>query len=151
MAKIDSNAELNEAILVLESKQQEELKRLKKEFYDVKERLQPKNLIKEGLNKFGKSSTLRNVLILAGVGVASGIAIKKVRSKRRRVHAMKFNYNAPPKQPKQASKISTSIIKYIIAAIISQNSDKIRAFIHRILSRLHSPSPSNVSSSSINN
>lgn len=137
MAKIDSNAELQEAIQVLESKQKEDLKSLKKEFFDVKERLKPKNLVKEGLNKVRHSTTLRNLLIVAGVSILSAVAVKKYKArKRRKQHEkkMQFNYESPASS--QAKKISGSLIQYILAAFLSRNADKIKEFIYSLLSRL---------------
>ncbi len=143
MAKKDSNAELQEAILVLESKQKEELKRLKKEISDVTERLKPKNLLLAGVNKIRHSSALKATLIVAGVGLVSSIVYKKVAaSRRRKHHDMKMNYMRQSQANSQARSISGSLIKYIITAIISQNSSRIKEVVVGLLNKLKtSPDP----------
>jgi predicted small secreted protein len=149
MATKDSNAELQEAILVLESKQKEELKRLKKEFTDVKERLKPKNLMLAGLNKIKHSSAIRTVLIVAGVGLASGLIYKKVSSRRRKHHEKKMQYVQQNQASSQVKNISGSLIKYIITAIISQNSARIKEMVMGLLNKLKStPKPQNTSNDS---
>ncbi len=144
MAKVDSAAELHEAILVLEAKHKEELKYLKKEFEDVKDRLKPKNLINEGLNKIKYSPALKRSLILGGVGLISGIVIKKLLRKRRMHHAKKMNLKYQHESPasNQVKKISGSLIQYIIAAIISRNSQKIKSLAYRLLSNMKTTKPS---------
>ncbi|HLN52981.1 MAG TPA: hypothetical protein VK212_04690 [Lentimicrobium sp.] len=136
MAKIDSASELQEAILVLEAKQKEEMKRLKKEFDDVRERMKPSNLLHEGLNKIKHSASLRKTLIIAGVGIASAFAIKKFSKRRRRHHAMKMKYNYQNPATNQVKRVSGSLIQYILAAIISRNAEKIKSVIYRLLSNL---------------
>lgn len=144
MAKIDSNAELQEAIQVLESKQKEDLKSLKKEFFDVKDRLKPKNLFKEGLNKVRHSTTLRNLLIAAGISIFSIVAVKKYKARRRKQHEkkMQVKYNNPVSN--QARKISGSFVQYLITAFLSRNSDKIKDLIYGLLSKLKSRPTSDV-------
>ncbi len=138
MAKIDSAGELQEAIAVLEAKHKEELKQLRKEFTDVKERLKPKNLLIDGLYKLKYSSALRKTLILGGVGLVSGIAIKKLLRKRRMHHAKKMNLKYQYESPttNQVKRISGSLIQYIVAAIISRNSDKIKSLAYHLLSNM---------------
>lgn len=141
MAKIDSNAELQEAIQVLESKQKEDLKSLKKEFTDVKDRLKPKNLLKEGFSKISHSSALKTTLIVAGAGLLSFFAIKKIRSRRRKQHAkkMQFQYqyeDQQRKKPSKAKKFSGSVIQYILTAFLSANADRFKDLAYRLLSRM---------------
>jgi hypothetical protein len=143
MAKIDSNAELQEAIQVLESKQKEDLKSLKKEFFDVKERLKPKNLMKEGLSKVRHSSALRNLLMVAGASILSVVAVKKYKARKRRQHEKKMHVKHDSPASNQAKKISGSLIQYIIAAFLSRNSDKIKDLIYNLLGKLRSSPPSN--------
>jgi hypothetical protein len=136
MANKSSASDLQEAILVLEAKQREELKYLKKEFTDVKERLKPKNLINEGLSKFKHSPGFRRTLVLAGVGLVSGIAIKKFAKRRRSHHAKKIRYMYQSPAANQVQRVSGSLIQYILAAIISRNADKIKSLVYRLLSNL---------------
>lgn len=137
MAKKSSASELQEAILVLEAKQQEELKRLRKEFEDVKERVKPKNLINEGFNNFKHSPVLKRTLILAGIGLVSGFAIKKFTNRRkRRHHALKMQYKYESPTSSQVKRVSGSLIQYILAAIISRNSDKIKSLAYRLISNM---------------
>lgn len=141
MSRIDSHAELQEAIQVLESKQKEDLKSLKKEFEDVKERLKPKNLIREGINKVTHSSALRTTLIVAATGILSFLAIKKIRNRRRRQHEKKMNYQSESRSSstsRQAKKMSGSIIQYVITAILSRYADKIKDVVFSLLSNIKS-------------
>lgn len=148
MAKIDSNAELQEAITVLESKQQEDLKRLKKEFNDVKERLQPKNLVREGLNKVKHSEGLKKGLIIASGLLVSAIVVKKVKArKRRKHHDKKVSSNGQSGKPGRVQKASNDLIRYIIASIISQNADKIRDLVVKMLNRAKNRPPKEVHTS----
>lgn len=144
MAKIDSTAELHEAIQVLESKQKEDLKSLKKEFFNVKERIKPKNLLRESLNNLRHSSALRNTLIVAGVSILSAVAIKKFKARKRRHHEKKMQYKYESPASNQAKKISGSLIQYIIAAFLSRNADKIKDLIYSLLSKLKTNPPSDI-------
>lgn len=136
MAKKDSNAELQEAILVLESKQKEELKGLKKEFIDVKERLKPKNLLLAGVSKIRHSPKLKTALIIAGVGLVSSFVYKKVVARRRKHHDLKMNYMHQSQASSQARNISGSLIKYIITALITQNSERIKDFFVGLMNKI---------------
>lgn len=142
MAKIDSSSELQEAILVLESKQKEDLKRLKKEFEDVKERLKPKNLIKSGISNLRHSPKLRTGLIIAGAAIVSIFVIKKISSrKRRKQHEKKMGHYSPQPQQSQAKKVSGSIVRYILAALLSQNANKIKSLLNRLFTSVKSSPP----------
>jgi len=141
MAKIDSYAELQEAIHVLESKQKEDLKNLKKEFSDVKERLKPKNLMHEGLNRIRHSTALRNTLIATGAAILSIIAIKKVRARRRRHHEKKNNYAYERPAAKQSKQISKSVIRYILTVLVSRYADTIKDVVYSLLNRMKSSPP----------
>lgn len=146
MAKIDSSSELQEAILVLESKQKEDLKRLKKEFEDVKERLKPKNLIKSGISNLKHSPKLRTGLIIGGAALVSFIVLKKISSrKRRKQHQKRMSYYNPPQQQSKTKKVSGSIIRYILAALLSQNANKIKGLINRLLNSVKSSPPKHTS------
>lgn len=149
MAKIDSNAELQEAITVLQSKQQEDLKRLKKEFTDVKERLKPSNLIKEGLSKVKHSKGLKTTLLVAGGLILSTIVYKKIKSrKKRKQHEKKVHYYTQNTTSKQGhvKKASNDLIRYIIASLLSQNADKIKDLIMRMINRAKNRPPQQVHS-----
>ncbi len=147
MAKKDANAELQEAILVLESKQKEDLKRLKKEFTDVKERLKPKNLLLAGISKIRHSSKMKTALIIAGAGLATAFIYKKVATRRRKHHEKKMNYVHQSQTSNKATNMSGSLIKYIITAIISQNSSRIKELIVGLLNKLKAtPNPDSIDS-----
>ncbi|HLO92554.1 MAG TPA: hypothetical protein VK172_15425 [Lentimicrobium sp.] len=141
MARIDSNAELQEAIQVLESKQKEDLKSLKKEFGVVKERLKPGNLMKEGLKKISHSPALKTTLIVAATGLISFFAFKKLRNRKRRHHEkkMQFTYEVP--QRKKSNKFSKSVIQYILTALLSRNADRLKDFVFRLLGNLKTNPP----------
>lgn len=138
MAKINPGDELQEAILVLESKQKEDLKQLRKEFEDVIERLKPKNMLKAGVSNLRHSPKLRTALIAGGVGLLSIFALKKITSRRKRKYNKRIHYNNPATS--QVKKVSGSVAKYIIAAIISQNSNKIKDVALGLLNRMKTPS-----------
>jgi hypothetical protein len=135
MTKVDPNSELQEAILVLESKQKEELKQLKKEFEDVTERMRPQNIVKSGISQLRYSPKIRSTLITAGAGLLTFFLIRKISSgKKRRINSTKHTFSNPGAH--QVKKAAGSLVKYIIAALISQNSDKIRDVAVGLINRI---------------
>lgn len=141
MGKIDSYTELQEAIHVLESKQQEDLKNLKKEFSDVKERLKPKNLLHEGINRIRHSTALRNTLIATGVTFLSILAIKKIKARRRRHHEKRNNYAYERPAANHSKQISKSVIRYILTVFVSRYADTIKDVVYSLLNRMKSSPP----------
>ncbi len=135
MAKVDPNSELQEAILVLESKQKEELKQLKKEFEDVTERMKPQNIVKSGIDQVRSSPKIRSTLITAGAGLLTFVLIRKITSdKRKQANLTKHTLSNP--SARQVKKAAGSVVKYIIAALISQNSNKIRDVAVGLINRI---------------
>lgn len=145
MAKIKPGDELHEAILVLESKQKEDLKQVRKEFDDVVDRLKPKNILKTGISNLRHSPKLRTAILAGGVGLISLFTIRKITSARRRKKREQLQYVNNPAS-RQVKKVTGSVAKYILAAIISQNSDKIKNVALGLLNRLKTNSTLNKSS-----
>jgi hypothetical protein len=76
MTKINSEADICAAILVLEAKQEEERLLLKKEFHQAYESMKPINLIKSTFKEVAQSQDIKDNLINTGVGLAAGYASK---------------------------------------------------------------------------
>lgn len=135
MEKIDSYDELQAAILALESKQKEDFTNLKKEFIDIGEHLKPVNMIKEGLRQANHSALAKKVMIVVGTSIITGFVLHKLAFNKsdRRVDASQYNYkSAISRHLKHAS---FSLFQYILAIVISQNSDKIRQVANCLLTR----------------
>ena len=78
MSKTDLSAGLSEAILVLESRQAEEAKQLKKHFQLLQESVKPINLIKNTFKNITESRDLKENVISNSVGLATGFVSKKL-------------------------------------------------------------------------
>lgn len=76
MAKINSEAEVRAAILVLEVKQEEARLLMKKEFHQAYESMKPINLIKSTFKEVAQSQDIKDNLINTGVGLAAGYVSK---------------------------------------------------------------------------
>jgi hypothetical protein len=76
MEKINSEADICAAILVLEAKQEEERLLLKKEFQQAYESMKPINLIKSTFKDVAQSEDIKDNLINTGVGLAAGYVSK---------------------------------------------------------------------------
>jgi hypothetical protein len=76
MAKLNTEADLRDAILLLEIKQEGERQLLNEEFHKVYENIQPINLIKNAVEHAVQSSEFKGNLINAGLGLATGYATK---------------------------------------------------------------------------
>lgn len=76
MTKINSEADICAAILVLEAKQEEERLLMKKEFHQAYESMKPINLIKNTFKEVAQSQDIKDNLINTGVGLAAGYASK---------------------------------------------------------------------------
>lgn len=138
METIGSSAELQAAITRLEIKQKEDLILLKQELSDVKERLKPKNMLKSGIKNLKNSPKLRTALIIAGAAIVAGVITKKIISRRRRrsQHYKKMQFQQGTFAGRQVKKASSSLIKYLLAAILSQNADKIKNLLYHFLKNL---------------
>lgn len=142
MAKIDSYSELKDAIAVLESKRQEELKGLKREFNDTKESLKPKNLVKQGMDKIKHSSRLKKTLAVSAAVLVSGIIIKKIVNRKRKPKYEKIRTENPAK--KQVKKVSGTILHYAIANLVASNAHHIKDVAFSMINKIKHTTPNKV-------
>lgn len=78
MLNINSATELRDAILQLESKQEDEGKMLKENFQITYESIKPINLIKSTLNEITASQDLKDNLLNTAAGLTAGYLSKKL-------------------------------------------------------------------------
>ena len=78
MKKIRPNDTLNQAIILLQTKKEQELNALKEHFNITYESLKPANLIKSAIKEFTTSPDLKNGIASAAIGMASGYLVKKI-------------------------------------------------------------------------
>lgn len=133
MEKIDSHDELQAAISVLESKQKEDFSSLKKEFIDLGEHMKPVNLIKEGLRQASNSVVVKRTLIVVGTSIITGFVIHKLVANKSGHRVKTSQYNLKSAVSHQLKQASFSLFQYILAATISQNSDRIRRVANSLL------------------
>jgi hypothetical protein len=142
MAKIDSYSELKDAIAVLETKRQEELKGLKREFNDTKESLKPKNLVKQGMDKVKHSSRLKKTLAIAAAALVTGIIIKKVANRKKKPKYEKIRSENPAK--KQVKKVSGTILHYALANLVASNAHIIKDVAYNLINKAKHTTPKRV-------
>lgn len=147
MKKIDSHDELQEAIIVLESKQKEDFRSIKKEIIDIGEHMKPVNLIKEGLRQASRSAVVKKGLIVVGASIITGFVLHKLVSNKNVHRVVTSPYNYKSAVSHQLKRASFSLFQYILALTISQNSDKIRQVANRLLTR---QKKSNISETNVN-
>ena len=78
MQTIVTEADLRVAILLLESKQQEEEKLLKKQFLEAYESVKPINLIKNTFKEATASPEIQDNLINSAIGILTGYGSKLI-------------------------------------------------------------------------
>jgi hypothetical protein len=142
MAKIDSYSELKDAIAVLESKRQEELKGLKREFNDTKESLKPKNLVKQGMDKVKHSSKLKKTLAIAAAALVTGVIIKKIANRKKKPKYEKIRTENPAK--KQVKKVSGTILHYALANLVASNAHIIKDVAYSLINKAKHTTPKRV-------
>ncbi len=76
MTKINSEADVRAAILVLEVKQEEERLLMKTEFHQAYESMKPINLIKSTFKEVAQSQDIKDNLVNTGVGLVAGYVSK---------------------------------------------------------------------------
>lgn len=126
MQNIDTKDELQSAIQVLESKQKEDLISLKKELNDFGEQIKPANLIKEGISQISHSPEIKKGLIVLGTGIVSGFVVYKLMT-RKGGRSVNYSHSIlKDTVSRHVRQASFSLLQYVLAAVISRNSDKIK-------------------------
>lgn len=121
---VKTRIELKEAIIALENKQREDLTLLKKEFITTTESLRPENILSTGINRIKHSTAFKTFLIVGGASIVSGIIVNKIASNRRKErHTQNSTFNNESPVYRQIKRSSRMVIQYILANLISQNSD----------------------------
>ncbi len=135
MQKNDSVSELQSAIQILETKQKEDFLSLKKEFIDIGEQMKPSNLLKEGIGQLSRSSEVRKALLVTGTTIVTGMIIHRLLSGKKGPKSNATTNNISDTIAHQIKLASFSLVKYALATVISQNSDKIKQFAYDLLSK----------------
>lgn len=143
MQKIDSVDELQSAIQVLETKQKEDFKSLKKEFIDIGEQIKPSNLLKEGVGQLSRSPEVRKALLVTGTTIITGLIIHRLLSGKKTSKANNSTKKMSDTIAHQVKLASFSLMKYVLATVISQNSDRIKQFAYDIIAKQSKKSPEN--------
>lgn len=103
---------LKESIALLEAKRERELFELKEQFHEVKESLNPINLIKNSFKSITTSPDIKSGIDKTVIGLFSGFLVKNL--------VFRNSYNP--------IKIATSIgLQILTASLASKNSDKIKS------------------------
>ncbi len=143
MQKIDSVDELQSAIQVLETKQKEDFKSLKKEFIDIGEQIKPSNLLKEGVGQLSRSPEVRKALLVTGTTIITGLIIHRLLLGKKTSKANNSTKKMSDTIAHQVKLASFSLMKYVLATVISQNSDRIKQFAYDIIAKQSKKSPEN--------
>ncbi len=121
MKKINRIDDLHQSILLLELKQANEAIILKDQFDETLASLKPINLIKNTFSEITSLPDLKDNIVNASVGLASGYISKKL---------LFGNTHNPFKE------ILGSLIQMGVTSIVSKNADSIKTFISNTASSL---------------
>ena len=128
MGKIQSENDLNSAIMALEKRREEDLDSLKEEFHHFSENMKPLNLIKNTIKKATESSEIKQGILKTTMNLSGALILKKIL-----IHTA-----AGPAK----TIIGTALI-YGITNIISHNSEKVgevkNKFLNFIQTKLKKP------------
>jgi hypothetical protein len=113
MENISSNAELQDAIQLLETKQAEKLKLMKDQFHLAYESLKPANFIKNTLNDIASSPYLVNNMLVTFIGLLSGYLSQKA---------------VPDKSNTKLRKLFGYILQFGLTNLVAQNPKAINSF-----------------------
>jgi hypothetical protein len=126
MPKINNEKELIEAIATLELKQQEDWKLIKLEVVNTIDSIMPINLLKNSIKNVELMATIKEKLLVGGVGILAGYVSKKVL----------FGDNSPIK------KLMGALVQTGVALEVSQETefvqyllDKLKVVIHKIITK----------------
>lgn len=134
---ITNRIELKEAILALEHKQRDDLTLLKQEFIETTESLRPENIVASMINRIKHSTAVKTFLIVGGVSMVSGIIAHKITtSQREDLHTNKSTHNYDSPIYSQIKRSSRMVIQYVLASLISQNSDALINLVSKLMKRL---------------
>jgi len=120
MAKQSAVDSLKESIRLLEIRQAEEGKELKKQFRATYESLKPVNLIKSSIRELSNSSEIKNSILETIISVLTGFITKK----------MFFRSKSNP-----LMKMFGSVIQYGITNLIAKNAESIRNVFAELIDR----------------
>jgi hypothetical protein len=125
MQKINSAADLREAILQLESRQAEEARILKSQIQLIHERIKPGNLLKTAFKEFTQPGDLKDNIVNTTVGLAAGYISKTLYER---------TSNSPVK------KFLGSVIMFGITNLVSKNTEPIKLMGTKLLDMIRSKS-----------
>jgi len=120
MNKIETTADLKQAILQLECTRVSDLALLKKEFSSAYEALRPINIIKSKFNELILAPSKRN-LVDSVIGLASGFAVKKLFVGR---------------SPGLFRKLAGLVLEAVVANKVTKNADEIKAIGNLLLKKI---------------
>jgi len=112
MEKINSEKDLREAILHLETKQAEEAKALKEQFLFAYEGVKPINLIKSTFKEAAASQDLKGNLLTTSVGLTAG-------------YLSKMLFQGSSVNP--LKKVLGTILMFSIVNLVAKNPEKVKS------------------------
>jgi hypothetical protein len=122
MQNINSESDLRNAILELETRQTLEGKILKEQFNLTYNSIKPINLLKNTFKEVGESQDLRNNIINTSVGIATGYLSK--------VLYEKLSHNP-------VKKLFGSILMYGITNLVTKNPETINSLSNKLFSKIN--------------
>lgn len=125
MQKINSAADLRDAILQLESRQAEEARTLKNQIHLIHERIRPSNLLKTAFKEFAQPGDIKDNIVNTTVGLAAGYISKTLYER---------TSNSPVK------KFLGSIIMFGITNLVSKNTEPLKLMGTKLLDMIRNKS-----------
>lgn len=125
MQKINSAAELREAILQLEGRQAEEGKILKSQIHLIHERIKPSNLLKTAFKEVMQPGDLKDNIVNTTVGLAAGYVSKTLFER---------------KSHNPIKKLIGSVIMFGITNLVAKNPVPIKSMGTKLLDMIRSKS-----------
>jgi hypothetical protein len=128
MANINSEQELKDAILQLESKRTDEGKELKEQFFIAYESIKPINLIKSTFKEAAASTDIQDNILTTSVGLTAGYLSKKI---------FEGTSHSPLK------KLFGTALLFGVTQAVAKNPEAIKALGHGLLNMIRSRSNKN--------
>jgi hypothetical protein len=118
-----SSAELQERILLLESRRDVEWLELKQQFLSTYESLKPINMLRDTIKEMASSSQLKTTLVNSAISYGAGILAAKL---------------VPGKTSNPFKKILGLCVELFVTNKVSENIDAIKSVGSRILGKMNS-------------
>ena len=122
MQKINTEADLRNAILQLETRQIQDVKILKEQFHLTYDSIKPINLIKNTFKQVGESQELKENVINTSVGLATGYVSKIL---------FEILSGSPVK------KLLGSVLMFGITNLVAKNPEAIKSFGNKVFKNIN--------------